>query len=294
MDIWTTFERARRGFRDDMRLHIVAVVSLVVAFLCLGCALLGVENLAHLSNRWNSTQHMTVYLRDGASEDDVAQLRLVLENLAEIKAVSFVSQAQAKAQFSEANELTPEQLSALPNDGFPASLELQLGPQADGDRLAQLTERMRAFAAVDDIENYQDWLGQLGQVVAVGRGLTLGLAILVAICVVAVIGNTIRLAVANRRQEIEVLKLCGATDRFVRAPFILEGLLQGLAAATLAILLLGVAFLALRGSVEDTLVSLTGMRAVFLGPLSVLAVTLGGGVVGALGSALSLRRYMTV
>src|ERR1700748_3792504 len=80
MDLWATVSRAQRGLRDDLRLHVVAVASLVVAFLCLGTALLSVENLSIVAQRWSRSQHLTVYLRDQAKDSDVAQLRLVLES----------------------------------------------------------------------------------------------------------------------------------------------------------------------------------------------------------------------
>lgn len=293
MDIWTTFARARRGFRDDLRLHIVAVASLIVAFLCLGAALLGVQNLARIADRWTQTQHMTVYLRAGADESDIAQLRLVLESLSEVAEVEYINTERARAQFAEQTDMDSDTAS-LPVEAFPASLELSLRGDADRERINRIASRVGSFNAVEDVETYQDWFGQLGSVLNAGRSAAGILALLVAVCVVAVIGNTIRLAVANRRQEIEVLKLCGATDGFVRTPFVMEGVLQGLAASSLSLILLGIAFLSLRGQVEDTLVALTGMRAVFLTPLTVLGVIVGSGLVGAIGSAFSLRRYMAV
>jgi cell division transport system permease protein len=120
------------------------------------------------------------------------------------------------------------------------------------------------------------------------------LALLVAVCVLAVIGNTIRLAVANRKSEIEVLKLCGATDAFVRGPFVLEGAAQAMCAALLSLLLMVIAFFAVRGQIEDTVSAITGVRAVFLDPLWAIAMVAGGGLVGAMGSALSLRRYLSI
>jgi cell division transport system permease protein len=120
------------------------------------------------------------------------------------------------------------------------------------------------------------------------------LALLVVVCVIAVIGNTIRLAVGNRRREIEVLKLCGATDAYVRNPFLFEGVLQGVVSATVAMLLLLIAYLATRGYIEATLSTLTGVHPTFLSASTVLAVICAAGVAGALGSALSLRRYLQV
>jgi cell division transport system permease protein len=120
------------------------------------------------------------------------------------------------------------------------------------------------------------------------------LAMLVVVCVLAIIGNTIRLAVLNRRREIEVLKLCGATDSFVRSPFMIEGTLQAALAAFVALLLLLCAYLVMRSYVEGTLSAVTGVRTVFLDPLTALGVVGGAGAIGAIGSALSLRRYLSV
>jgi cell division transport system permease protein len=293
MDIWTALSRAKRGFRDDLQLHVVAIASLVVAFLCLGAALLSVANLSRVAERWGGVQHLTVYLKDDAKEGDVAQLRMVLESLQEAKEVRYVSAAQARSEFAEQAD-TGMKAQSLPTDAFPASLEVALRAQATQARVAEIAGRVRRFGAVDEVETYHDWFAQMGTLLQAGRSAVALLAMLVVICVLAIIGNTIRLAVVNRRREIEVLKLCGATDGFVRSPFVIEGSLQAAAAASVALVLLLIAYFSLRGYVEGTLSAVTGVRTVFLDPLTALYIVLGGGLMGALGSALSLRRYLQV
>jgi cell division transport system permease protein len=293
MEISTALSRAKRGFRDDIQLHLVAIASLVVAFLCLGAALLSVTNLSRIAERWGGARHLTVYLKDGAQAGDVAQLRMVLESLQEARQVRYVSAAEARKEFAEQAEMGV-QAQALPADAFPASLELALRSQANDQRVGEIAERVRRFSAVDEVETYHDWFAQMGTLLRAGRSAVALLAMLVVVCVLAIIGNTIRLAVANRRHEIEVLKLCGATDGFVRSPFVIEGTLQAAAAATVALLLLLIAYFCLRGYVEGTLSAITGVRTVFLSPLTALAIIAGGGSIGALGSALSLRRYLQV
>ncbi|HEX7476376.1 MAG TPA: permease-like cell division protein FtsX [Polyangiales bacterium] len=294
MEIWSALARAKRGFRDDLRLHVVAIASLVVAFLCLGTALLSVENLSRIADRWSQTQHMTVYLRDQAKEADVAQLRLVLEGLGEIAKVEHISAARARELFAEQTNMNATDLAQLPGDAFPASLELDLADAVPAARIDKIAERVQRFAGVEEVETYRSFFGQLRSLLEAGRSGAMLLSLLVVVCVLAVIGNTIRLAVANRRREIEVLKLCGATDSFVRGPFVLEGVIQAVTASTLAMLILFVAYVALHGHVESTLTALTGVRTAFLNPLTVLATIAAAAFVGALGSALSLRRYLQV
>ncbi len=294
MEIWSALSRAKRGFRDDLRLHVVAIASLVVAFLCLGTALLSVENLTRIASRWSQTQHMTVYLRDQAKEADVAQLRLVLESLGEISKVEHISAVRARELFAEQTNMSSADLAQLPTDAFPASLELDLADGVPSARIEKIAARVQRFAGVEEVETYRSFFGQLRSLIDAGRSGALLLSLLVVVCVLAVIGNTIRLAVANRRREIEVLKLCGATDSFVRGPFVLEGVIQAVTASTLAMLLLFVAYAALHGHVESTLTALTGVRTVFLNPLTVLGTIAAAAFVGAIGSALSLRRYLQV
>ncbi len=294
MDIWNALARAQRGFRDDLRLHLVAIASLLVAFLCLGTALLSVENLTRIAERWSQTQHITVYLRDGAKDADIAQLRLLLEGLGEVAKVDHVTAARALSLFAEQTNMGAAELAQLPSEAFPASLELDLTEGIAATRIEKIAERVQRFAAVEEVETYRSFFGQLRSLLDVGRSGAMLLALLVLVCVVAVIGNTIRLAVASRRREIEVLKLCGATDAFVRSPFVLEGVIQAVSASALAMLLLFIAYLGLHHHVEATLTTLTGVRTVFLAPLTVLATITASGVVGAVGSALSLRRYLNV
>jgi cell division transport system permease protein len=293
MELKAVITRAQRGFRDDLRLHAVAVASLVVAFLCLGTALLSVENLNRVAERWSRSQHLTIYLREQARPDAVAQLRLVLESLREVSKLEHVSSERARQLFAEQTQLN-HGLAELPSEAFPASLELELSTGVSEARIDKLAQRIRQFEVVEEVETYRAFVSQFHKLLDAGRSGAALLALLVLICVVAVIANTIRLAIANRRREIEVLKLCGATDSFVRSPFLLEGAIQAMLSATLAMLLLSLGYVAVRGQIEASLTNLTGVHMVFLSATSVLAVIGAAAVIGGLGSALSLRRYLQV
>lgn len=293
MDILSALSRAKRGLRDDLRMHLLAIASLTVAFLCLGAALLSVTNLSRIAERWGGSQHLTVYLKDRAAPGDLAQLRLVLESLQEAKEVRHVTAEQARRDFAAQANMTL-QTGTLDPEAFPASLEVALREQVTTQRIAVIADRVRHFSAVDEVETYHDWFAQMATLLRAGKSAVALFAMLVVVCVLAIIGNGIRLAVANRRREIEVLKLCGATDAFVRSPFVVEGTLQAVTAATIALFMLLLTYAGLRGEIASTLSAITGVQPVFLHPLVVLGMIVGGGVVGALGSTLSLRRYLKV
>ncbi len=293
MGIQSAVVRARRGMREEAGLHVVALSSLTIAFMCLGTALLAMTNLDALADSWGRSGRMTVFLRDGTVPGDVEQLRMALEGLPEVTSVAALSAEEARTRFLRDTDLGAD-LSSLPADAFPASLELALAAGTSAARVEAISTRLRRFRAVDDVESYRGWFERLERLLAAGRSLSLGLALLVAGCVVLVIGNTIRLAVAGRRQEIEVMRLCGASHGFVCGPFIVEGAAQGFLSALLAVGLLLGGFIGLRAQFDVALSGMAGLDAVFLSPAVALTFVLGGGLLGAAGSLLSLRRYMAV
>lgn len=293
MDLRNLYARAKRGAREDVRLYLVAVSSLTVAFLCLSAALLGLTNLRELAERWGRTHHMSVYLQDGAERADVDRLLRVLDALPALSHVEYLSPQLAREQFLRDADVGS--LAALPAEAFPASIEVEFGTDVDNARIEEVAQKVTAFSAVvDQVDTYRTWFERLASLLGAGRIASLLLATLVVVCSFAVVSNTIRLSVAQRRDEIEMLRMCGATDSFVRGPFVLEGTLQGLVAALLALLILGTAFMALRTQVDAALAPLAGMRMAFLPPLLILGIAASGALLGALGSAVSIRRYLKV
>ncbi|MFT3921736.1 MAG: permease-like cell division protein FtsX [Myxococcales bacterium] len=294
MEFKSLLRRAKRGLREDAKLYGVAISSLTVAFLCLSTLLLAVVNLGSFAERWGRTHRMSVYLRDDAQNADVDRLRLVLSALPGVAQVEHLSAAAARESFLR-ESLNAADLTGLPADVFPASLEVEFATDASDARIQEVAAQVSAFkTAVADVDTYRSWFERLSSLLTTGRAAALVVGLLVLICVFAVVSNTIRLALASRRDEIEMLKMCGATDSFVRGPFVVEGALQGFLSALVSVVLLLTAYLLLRGQINAALVPMLGMRLSFLSPVVVVSVLVSGALTGALGSALSIRRYMSV
>lgn len=293
MDFTTAIKRAARSAREEARLYLVAISSLAVAFLCLGAALITIANLSAIAERWGQSVRLSIYLTDGADAADVAQMRALLDALPEVTKTELVSSAAARAQFLEGNEVGHD-LAALPAEVFPSSVEVTLAPIAAENPaiITQIAERVQRLRGVEQVETYRTWMDRLRMLVAGGRFGAGVLALLVGVCVLAIVGNTIRLSIANRKTEIEVLKLCGATDSFVRRPFLVEGAAQGLVGAAFAVSLLLGLFLFASGEIAPAFAAFTGVRPVFLTFPMMALVVVGAVVVGSAGSALALRRYL--
>jgi cell division transport system permease protein len=284
--------RAWRPGRSDFRLHLLSVFSLAVAFICLAASLLVVTNLSAVRDRWSRAGRATIYLRDGASDAEIADLTKALGQTEGVKKVRLVTSVEARREVVV--DETDVALAALPPSAFPASLELGFTDDiTDGD-LDAMALKLRALPLVESVETYQRWTERLSSLLGGGVTASAGLAIIVMCAVMSVIGSTMRLLLSRRRIEVEVLKLVGATNSFVRRPFVIEGATQGAAGAAAAILLLGAMFLVVRGRFDHELADLLGISPSFLPWPATVGMVVLGGALGAVTALLSLRKMVTI
>jgi cell division transport system permease protein len=278
----------------EWRLHALSVFSLAVAFVCLGAALLVLTNLRAIEERWAHAGRASIYLKDDAAPQDVESLKVALTNVPGVVGVRYVSPGQARAEFGQKEAGAKNELAALPVEAFPASIEVEVRPDLDDQEIASIVGKLRQLPAVDDVETYQAWTERLSRLIRGGVTAAALLALVVFASVLAVVGSTIRLALQRRRTEVEVLKLVGATDRFVKGPFLVEGMSQGALGATGAIGLLAALFFVVRGRLDTELASLIGIQPSFL-PWYVAVGMVGVGMVlGMVAAMLGLRRLVAV
>ncbi len=289
-----TTRRARRGMLREWRLHALSIFSLAVAFVCLGSALLVVTNLRAVEERWAHAGRASIYFKDGASQEDIDDLKKALEKVPGVLSARYVSSGQARAEFSASEARAATELASLPVEAFPASLELEVRPDMTDAEIDGTVAKIRQLPAVDDVETYQVWTARLSKLVRGGVTAALLLAFVVFASVLAVVGSTIRLALQRRKTEVEVLKLVGATDRFVKGPFLLEGGAQGAIGAAAAIALLAVLFFVVRARLDGELAMLVGVEPSFLPWQVALGMVAVGGMLGMTAASLGLRKLVTV
>ncbi|MFO0612456.1 MAG: permease-like cell division protein FtsX [Polyangiaceae bacterium] len=281
---------AWRAGRSSFRLQLLSVFSLSVAFITLAASLLVVTNIDAVRERWSRAGRATIYLKDGARDADVAGLSDALGQTQGVSKVRKISSEDARREMAT----TDEALNALPIQAFPSSIELSFTQDISDTQLQEIALKLRALPAVDSVETYDRWTERLGSLLGGGVTAAACLAVIVLAAVVSVVSSTMRLLMQRRKIEIEVLKLVGATDRFVRRPFVAEGATQGALGAALAVALLGALFLIVRGRFDQQLANLLGVSPSFLPwPIAVGMVALGGAL-GAGTAMLSLRKLSSV
>jgi len=252
-----------------------------------------IENLQRLASGWEDNGQISLFLKQDVPG---AAIEKLADKIRRMPAVSWVDYVSREAALSEFKRLSGfgEALNALDRNPLPAVLVVHpAASHAHPDKLQALLKDLRRFNEVDIAQIDLDWVRRLHAMLELARQSVLILAAGLAIAVLLIIGNTIRLAVLNRRDEIEITKLIGGTNAFIRRPFLYTGTLQGLLGALLAWLLVGLGLLLLTDPI-DNLAGLYGSRfeAENLGILATLALIGAGGLLGWLGSRLAVGRHL--
>jgi cell division transport system permease protein len=219
-------------------------------------------------------------------------LKRAVEQTPGVVSSKYVSSADARKDMVD--DGLSGSLAALPVEAFPASIEVALeGEIAEAEAVA-IADKLKGVPSVESVETYQRWTDRVSSLVRGGVAASAVLAIVVLAAVISVIGSTMRLALHRRRIEVEVLKLVGATDRFVRRPFLVEGAVQGALGALASLALLGILYLIVRGRFDDELGLLLGVSPTFL-PWEIAAGMVAmGAALGAASAFAGVRRLSAI
>jgi cell division transport system permease protein len=254
---------------------------------------LALANVQQVTAGWGGTARISLFLKLDIDEARGRALAAELAARPGMEEAQYISRAEALAEYQRMSGFG-EALAELPENPLPAVILVQ--PSADGlagDAGERLIAELRALPEVDIGQFDRQWVQRLLALLDILRRAILILAALLALGVLLVIGNTIRLAILNRREEIEINKLFGATNAFIRRPFLYTGLLHGVAGALLAWVLLSIA-LELMGGPVSRLAGLYGSDFALagFGLPEVLLLAACGGLLGLLGAWLAVQRHL--
>lgn len=269
----------------------VAVIGIALA-LPAGLYVL-LQNLQAAGAGWQHDARISLFLHRTLPLEEAAALAERLRGWPEVAAVTLVTPEAALEEFRRLSGFEAA-LEALGENPLPAVVVVQPRLEArDAARLQALLERLRQQAGVERAQLDLAWVQRLFALMEIGRRGVLVLGLLLSLAVLLVVGNTIRLAIENRREEIEVQKLVGATDGFIRRPFLYGGMLHGLAGAVLAWLLVQLAVLALAGPVRHLAVLYRSeLTLQGLGAGVTLLLLACGALLGLAGAWLAVARHL--
>ena len=283
------FSEAIRSIGANLSTSIAATMTVLIGMFLLGLSIALGSWVVSWSDHVKSQLEVKVFFVEGVTPKQVNAVGTYLANEDGVKEYQFVSKNEALKRMKQKY---PQLTANLPSNPLPASFEVT--PQkAENVKAIAADLRAQKFAGVEKIKDGQQTSKRILQV---GKWIWIVFLVMVIVLLIAsviLIANTIRLSIFSRRREIEVMKLVGATNWFVRGPFMLEGLLCGLAGSIAAVLLLflgkEIALPAILGHIDTT----DDVQALSFG-ITGIALVVVGLAVGALGSGMTLRRFLKV
>jgi cell division transport system permease protein len=285
------FREAMRRMWVSKRTSFVAVAMIAISLLIVGSFLLLAENLGRAVAQAEGKSRVDIYLHFDATPQQVTAIDAWLAAHHDFAGRRFVSKEAALARFRQSFANLTDVVGQLDENPFPASFECEVSPNvAQSPAFARQAAELRAMAGVDEVQFDWEWIEKLKKVINLVNLAGLVAGGLLAVAAAFTIANVIRLTMMLYREEIDIMRLVGATEGMIRGPFLIEGILQGFIGAVLSIALLLAAFLAGRHFLAPSNSLLWGfLFNGFLPWQKLLALLAGGILAGYLGSWMSVR-----
>jgi len=245
--LWPYFlKQALTNISNNRTIHIIGLGTMVVSTLIFGAFLLLYLNVDRWVQGWRHPLAMSVYLADTIDKAAREQVIAFIKNLPGAQIKKFISKEEALIELKKALGPQAHLLDGIPGNPLPASLEIifedtkskTLSPQ-------DIKKQIQEIKGVEDVQYSEEWLDRFGGVMNMVRLVGLILGGLLGLGILFIVTNTIKLAIYTRKEEIEILKLVGATDWFIRIPFLLEGIIQGFFSGILTLFILFLGYLVL-------------------------------------------------
>jgi len=272
------------AFRRAPLLSTLSVTTIAFSLFVVGLFGLVAVNLQQALRDVAERVEIVAYLLPGAPIETITLAQKDIEAFPEVQAASYVSEDQALQRARTELVEFRDVLQELERNPLPASIEVKLKPRfRDVDHVNDVAERLRGFGFVDDVRFGRDWVEKLDRLrqLAAAVGLVVGAAF--AAVAIIIIGTTIRMAVLQRSREIAIMRLVGATDGFVRRPFLLQGALKGMLGGLAAVALSYGAY---------ALINRWLIHAAFFSQEQAVAIVGFGMLIGFFGSAASVGRHL--
>jgi cell division transport system permease protein len=292
----TSLRTTISNVRANKQTFLISVMSIAISIGILGVFLIVFFNLNALLTSWSQHVQLVVYLDDDISPSRKNELEDLFKSNTKIQSMEEVGKERAWKEFK---------LNQSNNDGFdmnlgfnplPASYEIRFKASKNrSSYISEFAEQVRVKPGVESIEYGEKWISRFEQFMVVCRVFLLGVGGLLSLGLILIISNTIRLSIYSRQDEIELMLLIGATPSFVKIPFLLEGILQGLAGSLVSLGFMGAIYTYLKGVFQPSMDSIArGLDLQFISQPFLLILVGMSVLIGFIASYISTYQYMHV
>jgi cell division transport system permease protein len=286
---------ALRGLRRSSAPALAALLTVVITALVLGVFIPIVQATTGTANEVRNRVVVDAYLKDSVTEADRVEVQRELEATAGVKSVEYISKDEALRELGHKVRDANDAIELLGSNPLPSLFRIT---PDDPDELNAIVAHIAPggtprLDAIDDVQNRESDTGKILSATGLVKGLGAVMAALLVLASIALIANTLRLSVFARRREVEVMKLVGATNWFIRWPFVIEGVIIGFLGGVVSVLLLAIAKTTVVDPLSDRFALLAAPDTIDF-PLLVVLLLFACVAVSAIGSGITLRRFLRV
>lgn len=285
-------KKALTDIRLNRFLNLVTIFTISLSILVVSVFMLFFENAGRVIEAWNQGGRAMIYLKGNFTADMLPELKNRINGLDNIREMVFISKDEALDRLKKEISSNSTFLTTLQGNPLPDALEIKMKSYSSIEEVDAFAQKIKAIEMVEDVEYGQGWLGKFLKIFNLFKitGYAMcGLFFLVALFITS---NTVRLAFYSRRLEVEIMRLVGATEAFIKAPFYVEGLLQGFLGGVLGLSILLIAYLMISSGMTQSLSSYVYFDIRFLSIKTIVLIVFISTFLGWFGCYLSLKQIL--
>ena len=287
-------KRAIQDIRQNRFLNAVTIITIALSILIVSAFALFFINTHDLMNAWKRGLRIMAYLKPNTLQTEIPELKNKIQTMFGVSDIRFISKKQALDQLKTQMKRQSSLLENLRENPLPDAFEIRMVASSQSwEKVEALSSKIQSLPQVDEVEYGQRWLERFTNIFDLFRLAGYALGGLFFMAAVFFVANTIRLVLYSRREEVEIMRLVGAADSFIKTPFYIEGIIQGALGGIIGLAALFVTFLLISSNVEQDFA--TGFFQIrFLPPSIFIAIIISSMLVGWLGCYLSLKQYLKI
>lgn len=278
--------------RANRFLNLITIVTISLSILVVSVFLLFFENASRVIESWNQGGRAMIYLTDNFTVDQLPDLKARINALGKVEQMTYIPKDEAFEKLKSDMSSQSTFLKTLKGNPLPDALEIRMAAQDSYEQVEAFAQKIKALDIVEDVEYGQGWLGKFLNVFNLFKITGYAMCSMFFLIALFITANTVRLAFYSRKLEVEIMRLVGASESFIKAPFYVEGLLQGFMGGLLGIVILLIAYIAISSGIAQNFASYMYIDIKFLSIKMVLLIILGSTFLGWFGCYLSLKQIL--